>query len=263
MCLAADLSCVETKNEDRMNRERSGTRRMAVRTFLSDVAITCGTGSAILVFIDWLLTRRQKEWIRDITTQAWYWLSVQTPQTYLRYARTKVAFVCCLISGLIYVFSAQISDPPPFIHESPDARVWITWGIFGATIAIFWYFLGYRIYSWLIDGTKPFKIFRDITGLSIVVYLLIFFPLILDAPGVGLLATSVAWIWFLVTDVLFFPIVMILFPTQVFILAISVLMLVFAVLREIIVRIVESDKGPVLAVSALLTVVGAIVKSIT
>ena len=54
-----------------------------LRTLVSNLVLVSGIGSSVLVLVDWFLSKRQKEHMRDLATKVWYWLSIQTSETYL------------------------------------------------------------------------------------------------------------------------------------------------------------------------------------
>ena len=237
---------------------------------LSDAAIFCGTGSSLLVFLDWLLTARQKEVVRDATTRVWYWLSVQTPQSYLRLARTKVAFVVCLVLGLLLFFAQDIAVA--FSRGENGVNI-IPYEAFFIIVLILlsapiWYFYGYRVYSWLISGTGPFRIFRDLTGLGVFIAIVFAAPIELARVFLGESTIYAGYVitglfvWNPLGSLILSPFLILILPTQIVMLIVSAAMLLFVVLRTITVKIAEHDKGPVLAISALLTMIGAIVKTI-
>jgi hypothetical protein len=132
-----------------------------------------------------------------------------------------------------------------------------------------WYFFGYRFYIWLLSGTTPLNMLRDLVGLQIAMILISFGPLLLGHiimpnPPWGPIAQNLMdklINWAVRSALLLFPFSTLLFPTLCMMLIISVLMFIIAILRGITVRIAESDKGPVLALSALLAIIGTIVKS--
>lgn len=235
-----------------------------VGNFLSNVAILCGTGSSLLVFIDWLLTKKQKEQVRDVTTRAWYWLSVQTPQGYLRYARTRLAFAVSLAFGLLVSLIPGRDLSHALKLDNYNIYIYVTTILF---TSVLWYLYGYRIYIWLTAGDKPFKIFRDLCGLQIFIITIIYGPFFFFGFYLGhyRLDNNIISNWLLawvdVTSIALFPVAVLILPTQIVMLILSLIIFTFLILREITVRIAEQEKGPVLAIAALLTMVGAIAKS--
>src|SRR5262249_29144906 len=129
--------------------------------------------------------------------------------------------------------------------------------IFGL-VPLFLY--GYRFYVWCISGTKPFKLFRDLLSIFLAIPLVLLFVVadllsqneatILGVIGKVLLLFTVALSSFVG------PLIVILQPTIWLMLLLSILMLLFRTLELIAVRIAESEKGPALATSALLTAAG-------
>lgn len=275
-----------------------------VSTLLANISIWTGASVGFLKVVDWLLSTRQKAWLTDRATSAWFWLSEQRVGKFtaiLRQPRLQAGFsifahlilisITLAFLGRVFLgwrINASIELGHPRLYEF---QVWVD----VAALLVSAWFLSWKIHpkiaKWI--GTAPslrcyFGRSAMALGFCILAafaLLLLQFPIIgFDSPyfneddpakviaayesmlggrqgAIVVHAVSAAITapvmaeWLLVQTILFLSFYWLVLVW----LAISL----FRVLEFILIRIVESSNGPVLALSGFLVGVGAIVSAIT
>ena len=250
------------------------------KNFLTSAAIYISAIVGILTILDWLLGAKQKKWLTSFFETLWIWLALQRSGNFIRVLRLKTLQIGIAVFGISLIFIGQsyiIAHHPGF-HIS---QLYTLHAVLGTSyILILTFILTYsllRIYlNFLARSTVTWRYLLK---------LIITSELIADFYGVvkiwaitsGLVSFSpdlVSTIHGSVfTQLLFFSIFA---PIEIFsqevlriqwfsiawVLLILMLMSVIRIAQFFVYKIATYEKGPVLALSALLGGFAALLKAV-
>lgn len=251
-----------------------------LQILLASLALWTGIGLGLLNLADILLSTKQKSAIREASIHLWYWLSKQRGWDYISMLRNRWVFrgLSIVLSIFLIPHATRVYETFLNFASSPIAAEYelkyALYGVFLLLILLFcvllWRF-GYSIYCLALPENKPKTSIFIITVLVAISVASIENNNAIALYVINLVASDEYGTWGIALAILF----LIARPIMDFAIYLSILLipalyagifipLVMALLRLaefIAIRIAEHEKGPVFAVSALLTAIGSLAKA--
>lgn len=248
----------------------------AWQSILADAAIILGGIVGGLTLLDFFLSKSAKKAITSRLETAWIWLSYQQTLPLLRLLRTSTAFytlalgVPTLLAGSLLLLSYLTWYPDNLVLVVSISALIMGSSLIGGMLLFYIFRWDLRaLYEFLIERGDIRPIFLRSVSVILAVVISIFLILFI----VGLLVeifsiehgfvAAILYIAFMSTVALFVVVIelsafVIVYTTVVYIIVFS-----FRVLQFLSQRVIESEKGPVLAITAFLTGAGAVLKALS
>jgi hypothetical protein len=249
--------------------------------------------AGLLVILDWLMPREQKDRLKDMASTLWLWLSYQRSWPYLQKLTNPRAFDALFLSAcalglvafvMMYFFRPlRVADREPAETAevmSEQADWFQLWGpIILCTVAIVGYAITRRWllrgFAWVVSADTTKRLFaRSGAALGIVYGSLLLGIGSLVGTQFGLM--HLGWlsvpiqivfgavflvVWMAGVSGFFLMYAIILM--WLYISTIFVMIFLFKGTQYVLLRMLEYDKGPLLAAAALLTAFGSVLKLVT
>lgn len=238
-----------------------------MRQALADVAIGAAILTSLLTAIDWLLSDAQKSGLSDILIKSWNWLDDVQKRRLLYWLYSGNALLAILIvSALFYIFVFYYSFLAKTGVFNEDKKylvadllnLWIFLPGFGVSIVILHY-----VAKWLGTSNNYITFLKRVTWCSCII---IFNTMITLLPALRQISESIAsrfeFAW-LTSIVIFGNVGLYAFFLVFVIVILTVVKGILNLSTVIMLRIAESPKGPIFALSAIVGGVAALIKSIS
>jgi hypothetical protein len=257
------------------------------QAFLGGSAILLGGIGGFLAILDWTLSKKSKDWIENKATTAWIWLSYQQTWPLVRKLQNKRAFAVFLAVGttlwlvlaMFFAFQFVLWLVPWRTIANAGIKM-IALRLIGGMIGLLVFAIPAlvviyvmrerlrQVYSWITTTSGTAELSRRAFGIFGVSAILFFLsPLPLSLVDLQMLikypiyTISGALIYFVLSWSLAF-ICFAMGTLSCYVVGVYILIGLFRFIQALILRIVEYDKGPVLAIAALLAGIGSILTAL-
>jgi hypothetical protein len=212
-------------------------------SILGTIALVTGGIAGGLTLLDWALPRIAKDKVRDKTETLWLWLSYQRTLPYINILRSHEVFKYFCIASILV---------------SPILLLLM---VVGDEL--------FKLYRWIISTENiGFLILRIITTafLAFIIMILVFKLLgqfIILSDDDYNYGSKVLITWFVIIPVFIISpmIILICFILLLYIMLVNILIFLFRISEFVVYRVIEYEKGPILAVAVALSSLGTILKA--
>lgn len=266
-------------------------------SLLGSIAIALGAVGGGITLLDWALPKRAKEVLNDKVADFWLWLSYQRTWPYIRALRSRRAFnIHLLTTGaalpafILLLTIVYAADPTllglhsrnddPRAIGLPTSYIWMLAGtgtVIWAVPALIYYTMRRALLAGYLWATAIPNVWNYLGRFFLLYFLasvaiLPFFGLwgLLADHLLGQAAVSSTQSIYLpyMTLIIGWVIMMIIWMTTMgygllllYIVAIFPMIALLIVLKYVVLRLLEFDKGPLLGISAALTALGTVIKA--
>jgi hypothetical protein len=256
------------------------------QAFLGAAAVMLGGMAGFFALLDWLLSKEIKGWIEDKASTAWIWLSYQRTWPLVRKLQAKNAFgvflaigiAICILQLIVAAVLLYLLLVPPIarsIIQQSSLRtrslVFFVASIFlllllAPSLSIIYIVRARlrRVYVWITTTKQSSAVVLIRTVGVLVVIAILYYISVFSSNVLAAFETThpmIIAIYSVIYTIFILALIFTTFATValcIYVLCIYALIFVFKLAQAVILRIAEYDKGPVLAVAALLTAVGSI-----
>lgn len=253
-----------------------------LQSILGTLAISLGGIGGALALLDWSLSKKSKRWIENKASTIWIWLSYQQTWPLLLKLQHKQAFTVFLtIGALLFVVGGAITALSFFFWLVPPSKIStkaaLLMSLGGLLLLLLMmtpsiciiYAMRRRLrdaYTWITTTSSTAQLslraFGSFTTIFISIYFLpdgwLTFQFVLAHPIYAVAGIVIFSLFAMVITLLLYAIGTICC----YLLCIFLLVLIFRIFQSLILRIVEHEKGPVLAIAAFLAAVGSVLTAL-
>jgi hypothetical protein len=253
-----------------------------MKTFLTSLGIWVGGITAVLALVDWVLTEAQKKRLRGWGETAWLWLDDQRLGKFVNLVRKKGPQVAASITVIVFFLAAAILGMTvELAGKAVGKRIYLILGAYSLGLIAAMVYVAWKIHpkitDWILRSASLKGFFGRCLAIALpclaasffIEYLLTFVVSTGDQSGRMAVVVSeqtyliILAIVYLITSPIRFEAGMVstmLTFSLAWLVIVLLLMALFAIAKFVLIRIVESPKGPVLGLSGLLI---ALIKAFT
>lgn len=261
---------------------------------LANISFWVGLSLGLLTILDFLLREKHKKWLTDKAEILWLWLDEQKVGKFTKLILkervqkglvifTHLGIILIIVSFLLRVFlnvninaSVQLGQPRIYTWQ-----VWVDIGAMILSVVLVTKYIHPGFVKWLkFLPTVRSYLLKSLKGLGLcylamLILLVAEIPIIFpsmdletaDAIEKHFGGKTIVIVLHTLTSLIAAPIMseaflfmFMFFIGLYWIIIIYVVMIIFRVLQFLLIRIAEHPKGPVIAISGLLTGIGAVIK---